>query len=480
MRITSAGFVEQARTALGNKTLESALRRLATTFPERRRLAYEQLPEFPELRRIGAEIKDHTLAHLDFYLERFEREVVRAGGAVHWARDADEAREIVSELCHSVNARRITKSKSMVTEEIELNPHLEAQGFEVVETDLGEYIIQLRQEPPSHILAPAIHLSKEDVADTFVEHHSKYGLNQRQTERRALVNEARQVLRDRFLAADVGITGANFLIAENGAVIIVTNEGNADLTASLPEMHIAVSGIEKVLPTLDDAATLLRMLARSATGQEFSTYTSLHTGARRPGDSSGPRQFHVVLLDNGRSDMLGTRFQEMLRCIRCSACINHCPVYHAVGGHAYGSNYSGPMGAVLTPALAGLEDTAHLPNASSFCGRCEEVCPVAIPLPKLMRHWREREFERHMNPRVARYGLGFWRWMARSPWRYRWLTRIAVRVLRALSSVPNAGGGRWITRLPWLAGAWTGHRDLRAPERDTFQAQWRSRARDRS
>src|SRR3954453_9377728 len=271
-------------------------------------------------------------------------------------------------------------------------------GLEPVETDLGEYIIQLRKEAPSHIIAPAVHLNKEDVAESFMKAHTLLDPHRSLEEPRALVNEAREMLRQKFLAADVGITGANFLIAETGSTGIVTNEGNGDLTQTLPRVHIVLASLEKVVPTLEDATTILRVLARSATGQEFSAYTTFSTGPRRPEDLDGPEEFHVVLLDNGRSAMLGTEFQDMLRCIRCGACMNHCPVYGVVGGHAYGWVYPGPMGAVLTPSLIGVDKSGHLPNASTFCGRFESVCPMRIPLPKMMRHWRERQFERHLTP----------------------------------------------------------------------------------
>ena len=272
-----------------------------------------------------------------------------------------------------------------------------------------------------------------------------------------MLAEARQVLRAKFLAADVGITGANFLVAETGTSIIVTNEGNGDLTQILPEAHIVIASIEKIVPTLEDAAQLLRVLARSATGQDASVYTTLSTGPRRPGDPDGPRAYHVVILDNGRSAMLGGEFEDMLRCIRCGACMNHCPVYQAVGGHAYGWVYPGPMGAVLTPSLIGVAEGGQLPNASTFCGRCEEVCPVRIPLPGMMRHWREREFERRLSPAPMRYGLGFWAFFASRPALYRMATGIAARALHLV----GRNKGRFAS-LPF-AGGWTRYRDLAAP-----------------
>ncbi len=357
----------------------------------------------------------------------------------------------------------------MIAEEIALNEFLESEGIEPIETDLGEYIIQLRHEPPSHIIAPAIHLVKEQIEDTFRTVHTSLPKDRALPDARALTDEARAMLRQRFLEADVGITGANFLIAETGSSIIVTNEGNGDLTQTLPKMHIVLASIEKVVPTLEDVSTILRLLARSATGQEFSSYTTFSTGPRRPEDLDGPGEYHVVLLDNGRSAMLGTEFQDMLRCIRCAACMNHCPVYATVGGHAYGWVYPGPMGAVLTPTLLGVEEAGHLPNASTFCGKCESVCPMKIPLPKMMRHWREREWEKGLNPPRYRAGLKLWAFFARRPALYQLVTGIAMRLLGAM----GRGKGRFAS-LP-LAGGWTAGRDFPAPEGRSFQSLWAER-----
>src|SRR5579864_9002818 len=348
MQPTSHSFPENVRVGLGDPVLQRALGLARTGFPLRRHQAIERLPEFEALRDEGRAIKDHTLAHLDFYLELYERNVTEAGGRVHWARDAAEARAAVLDICRSVGAKIVTKGKSMVAEEIALNDHLEQNGITPVETDLGEYIIQLRHEPPSHIIAPAIHLMKEQVADAFRAAHRDLYPARMLDEPRQLCDEARAVLRQKFLAADVGITGANFLVAETGSSIIVTNEGNGDLTQTLPKAHIVLASLEKVVPTLEDAATILRLLARSATGQEFSAYTTISTGPRRCDDADGPGEYHVVLLDNGRSALLGGEFEDMLRCIRCAACLNHCPVYRAIGGQSYGWVYPGPMGSVLT------------------------------------------------------------------------------------------------------------------------------------
>jgi L-lactate dehydrogenase complex protein LldF len=471
MLATSRAFEANARAGLANPVLQRALSLMQSGFPERRRLAVKRLPEFESLREIGKLIKDHTLEHLDFYLELFEAKVLASGGQVHWARTPEEARAAVLEICRSVDAKIVTKGKSMIAEEIGLNEYLEQNGITPVETDLGEYIIQLRHEPPSHLIAPAIHLMKEQVADTFRAEHRSLDSERSLAEARQLCDEARAVLRPCFLAADVGITGANFLVAETGSSIIVTNEGNGDLTQTLPRVHIVITSIEKLVPTLEDAATLLRLLARSATGQEFSAYTTMSTGPRRPGDLDGPEQYHVVLLDNGRSALLGGEFQDMLRCIRCSACMNHCPVYAAVGGHAYGWVYSGPMGAVLTPSLLGIAEAGHLPGASTFCGRCESVCPVKIPLPKMMRHWREREFSQRLSPPVYRAGLSLWAWAARRPALYHVLVELASRTLGWL------GRGRGRFRSLPLANGWTAVRDMPAPEGRSFHSLWTERRR---
>jgi len=474
MQVTSQTFKSNASVALRDAALQRALKNLKAGFPGKRAAAIAKLPEFDQLRDAGRDLKNHVLEHLDFYLERFEAKVIEQGGQVHWARDAAEARQIVLDICRSVAARRVTKGKSMISEEIGLNEFLEAHGIQPVETDLGEYIIQLRHEHPSHIIAPAIHLNRDQVADAFHAHHGPYGFTERNENPRALMNEARQVLRQQFLSADVGITGANFCIAETGTTVIVTNEGNGDLTQILPRVHIALASIEKMVPTLEDVSTLTRLLTRSATGQEITVYTTFSSGPRRPDDLDGPEQFHVVLLDNGRSGMLGGEFQDMLRCIRCSACMNHCPVYGAIGGHAYGWVYPGPMGSVLTPQLVGIDAASQLPNASTFCGRCEEVCPMHIPLPKMMRHWREREFERHLSPAAVRFGLGAWAFFAKRPRLYRIVAGVGAWLLRRL-------GGRKgrIERLP-LAGGWTAWRDLPAPQGRTFQQQWAARQGARS
>jgi L-lactate dehydrogenase complex protein LldF len=461
-------FKQNADLALHDAKLQVALGEMRSAFKGRNEAARKALPEFQALSDHAKAIKQHVLANLDYYLERFEAKVKAAGGHVHWCNDAAEARDRVLAICRAAGARTVTKGKTMVGEEIAINHHLEAHGILPVETDLGEYIIQLRGETPSHIIAPAIHVSKEGVADTFRAHHTDLDPARPLEEITAMLAEARGKLRARFLAADVGITGANFLIAETGSSVIVTNEGNGDLTQTLPKIHIVLAGIEKVVPTLEDATTIFRVLARSATGQEMSVYTTVSTGPRRSLDLDGPGEYHLILLDNGRSGVLGTEFEDMLRCIRCGACMDHCPVYHAIGGHAYGSVYPGPIGSVLTPALFGLDHSKDLPNASTLCGRCESVCPMQIPLPRLLRQWREKGFERHLAPARERWALKIWAWLARHPRCYRLATAAAARLLRRPAT------GR-IRHLPFSRG-WTAGRDFPAPAGRTFQEEWRRRS----
>lgn len=468
MEIRSPSFKENARAALDDSQLRHALEHVKSGFIVKRAQAAEALPEFEQLRDSAKAIKDETLANLDKYLEAYEAKVTESGGHVHWAESAGDARNIILKICQSVGAKTVTKGKSMISEEIELNDFLEGNGIQPVETDLGEYIIQLRGEHPSHIIAPAVHLTRNQVEADFRCSHTHLPADRDLTEPVTLLSEARKVLRAKYFAADVGITGANFLVAETGTSVIVTNEGNGDLTQILPKVHIVLASIEKIVPTLSDLSQVLRVLARSATGQDMSVYTTLSTGPRRAGDPDGPEQYHVVLLDNGRSSMIGTEFQEMLRCIRCGACMNHCPVYHAVGGHAYGWVYPGPMGAVLTPSLIGVDKAGHLPNASTFCGRCEAVCPMRIPLPKMMRHWREREFSRRLNPATQRYGLKAWAFFARRPALYRLATSLGIPVLSLF------GRRGKFKSLP-LAGGWTRHRDMPAPEGRTFMQEWKQR-----
>ena len=470
VHITTPAFKGNVREALDDAPLQKALAKVGPGFIGRRAVAAAALPEFEALRDSARDIKNHTLAHLDLYLERFEEKVRAAGGHVHYAVDAAQARDIVTAICKRLDAKTVTKGKSMISEEIALNDHLAANGIEPVETDLGEYLIQIRGEAPSHIIAPAIHLNKEQVEEDFRRVHSHLPPERDLSEPTTLLAEARGELRQRFLMADVGITGANFLVAETGTSIIVTNEGNGDLTQTLPKAHIVLASLEKLVPTLEDVSQILRVLARSATGQDMSVYTTFSTGPRRPEDPDGPGEYHVVILDNGRSGMLAGQLKEMLRCIRCGACMNHCVVFRQIGGHAYGGTYPGPMGAVLTPALDGLAASRELPNACTLNGKCQEVCPVKIPLPTLLRGWREKSWREGLEPTAMRAGIGLWAWVARRPALYRVGTGMAQRALRLW------GRNGWIRSLP-LAGGWTRHRDMPVPKGGTFMTQWKKKNR---
>lgn len=471
MNPAAHGFKERSVKALQNTALQEALARAYGGFVHKRQAAIDALPEFNALCEQARRIKDHALDHLDHSLEGFEAALTAQGGEVHWARTPEQACQQVIAICRAHQARRITKGKSMVGEEIALNEALEANGFEVIETDLGEYIIQLAKEPPSHIIAPAVHKTRGEIAQLFHTFHQRIERSQPLAEVPDIVEESRQVLRSVFLSADVGITGANFLVAETGSVVLVTNEGNGDLVSTLPPVHIVVSSIEKVVPTLEDVTTLLRVLGRSATGQAMTAYTSLLTGPRRADDRDGPSAMHVVLVDNGRSAMLGTAFRDMLRCIRCGACLNHCPVYGAIGGHAYGWVYPGPMGAILTPRILGLRAAPDLPQACTLNGRCQDVCPVRIPLPALLRKLRMEAFTQRITPPRARFPLALWALLAKHPRLYHGVMTLAAGLLGRLGQ----RRGRFRT-LPFARG-WTEGRDLPAPAVQTFQSSWKHRRR---
>lgn len=465
MQVTAMHFKRKASDNLRNDKLQRALEKLQSKFVDGRAAALAELPNFSEIRDAATQIRERTINHLDSYLLRFEQAATARGAVVHWAETADEVNRLVVEIARQHGVRKAIKSKSMVSEECALNDYLLSQGLEVIETDLGEYILQLAQEPPSHIVAPVVHKSKEDIADLFEQKHQR----PRTTQIAELCREAREVLRPGFLAADLGISGANFIVAETGSALIVTNEGNGRLTTTLPRVHIAITGIEKVVPTLEDASTLLRLLPRSATGQSITNYVSVLTGTKGPDESDGPEHFHIILLDNGRSKLLGGELQSMLRCIRCGACMNHCPVYQNIGGHAYGWVYPGPMGSVLTPSFVGLENALDLPNASTFCGECAVVCPVKIPLPDLMRELRNRQMQRRLRPWRERAVLRFWLWAAQRPVVYALGTRLIARILRVLA------GNKKRLRYLFGASAWTKERDMPAPAGRTFRDLYRAR-----
>ncbi len=463
MSVGAHDFIARSGEALDDAVLQSALAKARPGFINKRCSAVDAVADFDALRDRAEAARRRSLADLDVYLAIFQRRVEAAGGRVHWARSTTELRDTVLAIARDSGARTATKGKSMVAEEADLNRALEDAGVTPMETDLGEYILQLADEPPSHIVAPALHKTRGQIADLFRGHHE---LGPRELDTvEAIVDEARDVIRDRYLQADLGITGANALIADTGTCVLCTNEGNGDLTASLPRTHIVTTSIDKVVADWTDAAAILRVLARSATGQPITTYTSLY-GPRREGDLDGPENFHVVLLDNHRSELLGGEFQSILHCIKCGACMNHCPVYQSVGGHAYDAVYPGPMGSVLTPLLRDEPGDQTLAEASSFCGRCEAVCPVNIPLPDLLRRVRERSARRR--PRTGeRWLVRLWMHLARRPWLFRLTTTLTTSALARL-----AGRRGRFRRLPGL-GRWTRYRDLAAPRGASFQQQWR-------
>jgi L-lactate dehydrogenase complex protein LldF len=466
MQVQSMHFKSRAAMKLADARLQKNLGKFAERIISARAAAIAELDDFEGTRDAAVERRDRPLANLDVWLERFEKAASARGATVLYAQTYQEASKLIVEIARRHGVKKVTKSKSMVSEEVELNQAFAVAGIESVETDLGEYILQINDnEPPSHIIAPVIHKDREQVSELFARVHEK----PRKTEIRQLTREAREVLRGHFLSSDMGVTGANFLIAETGSVALVTNEGNEGMCTILPRVHVVLAGIEKVLPTLEDAATLMRLLARSATGQPISNYFSLLTGARAEGEADGPEHTYFVLMDAGRTGLLGGDFEEMLRCIRCGACMNHCPVYQKIGGHAYGWVYPGPMGSVLTPIYVGLENALDLPHAATLCGQCSVVCPVKIPLPDLLRKLRERQVERGLRPWYERAALRAWAFAATRPALYRPMTRIGARLLKWMGGET----GR-IRSLP-LADGWTAHRDFPAPSGRTFIEMYRAR-----
>lgn len=390
MEVQSMHFKARAGHKLADERLQANLKKLSSKFVSSRAEAVAQI-DFAATREALKDCRTHTLEALDVWLERFEREAGRRGTTVLYAETTQDAARLVAEIAQKHAVKKVIKTKSMVTEEMGLNAVLAAIGVQSIETDLGEYILQINgNEAPSHIIAPVVHKDKEEIADLFAKTHHR----PRQDDIPDLAHEAREILRPHFLSADMGVTGGNFVIAETGSVALVTNEGNEGMCTVLPRVHVAVTGIEKVLPTLEDFATAIRLLPRSAIGQKISNYVSLLTGPRRDGDRDGPEHMYVVLVDGGRSGLLGGDYEAMLRCIRCGACMNHCPVYQKVGGHAYGWVYPGPMGAVLTPSYMGLERTLDLPQAATLCGECDSVCPAGIPLSSLLRKLRDQQTAR--------------------------------------------------------------------------------------
>jgi L-lactate dehydrogenase complex protein LldF len=464
----SPTFPTAARGALADVQLRGNLAHATTTIRNKRTNAVAELPDWQELRLAGEAIKDDVLSNLDVYLERLEESVTARGGIVHWARDAAEANEIVLRIAREKQADEVVKVKSMATAEIGLNEALEEGGVHAIETDLAELIVQLGDDRPSHILVPAIHRNRSEIRDIF--RRAMPDVPPNLSDRpRELAEAARKHLRRKFLSAKVAISGANFAVADTGSVVVVESEGNGRMCLTLPETLITVMGMEKLVPTWSDLEVFLQLLPRSSTAERMNPYTSVWTGVT-PGD--GPREFHLILLDNGRTKTLADKVgRQALRCIRCSACLNVCPVYERTGGQAYGSVYPGPIGAILTPQLgAGTDDpeTAallkSLPFASSLCGACYEVCPVRIDIPSVLVHLRGKANENARTPEAAAMAAASW--VMASPARF----RLAQRLGSMLRLV--ARGGR-VKRLPWPGSKWTDSRDLPAPAKETFSAWWR-------
>ncbi|GIN88545.1 lactate utilization protein B [Heyndrickxia sporothermodurans] len=461
IKISDKNFKNRMSDGIQDDFMRGAVRDAQERLHNNRLLAADQLGNWEEWRSLGEEIRQNVLANLDYYLYQLSENVAKRGGHVFFAQTAEEAQEYIKGVVIKQNGKKIVKSKSMVTEEISLNECLEEAGCEVVETDLGEYILQIdNHDPPSHIVAPALHKNKEQIRDVFTE---KIGYNQSEKPEE-LAAHARKMLRKEFLSADVGITGCNFAIAESGSIGLVTNEGNARMVTTLPKTQITVMGMERIVPTYDEFEVLVSLLTRSAVGQRLTSYVTALTGPRESGEVDGPEEFHLVIVDNGRSNILGTEFQSVLQCIRCAACINVCPVYRHIGGHSYGSIYPGPIGAVLTPLLGGYEEYKELPYASSLCGACTEACPVKIPLHELLHKHRQVIIEREGKAPVSEklmmkaFGLG-----AASSGLYGFGSKIASAAVK-----PFVKDNR-ITKGPGPLKAWTEIRDFPAPNKERFR-----------
>ena len=462
-------FKQAAAVALKDQKIQTNLRGLYTGFHRARETAAQATPNWEEMRERGRAIKAHTVDNLDYYLELVEKNVTSAGGKVFFAASAEDAVRYVADLASSKGIKTVIKSKSMLSEEMSLNDRLVEEGIEPVETDLGEYIIQLAEETPYHIIAPAIHKSREDVSELFAE---KLG-SPYYEEITDLTKEARRQLREKFIEAEMGITGANFVVAETGTLVLVTNEGNGRMCTSMPGIHVAIMGMEKVIPSMEDLGVFLRLLIRSATGQMISSYVTTVTGPRRDEDEDGPEEFHLVIVDNGRSRLLADpELREALNCLRCGACLNACPVYRKVGGHAYGYVYPGPIGAVVSPMLTDLSRAKDLPFASSLCGACREVCPVKINIPRMLLHLRSELSEGRTYPEgknvsiIEKLAIKVWALAMSGPFAMGLATRIA-----ALLQAPLVRRGRLMLVPPPLSG-WTRFRTLPALSRKPFRQRW--------
>ncbi|MCO6449438.1 MAG: iron-sulfur cluster-binding protein [Caldilineales bacterium] len=455
---------QRAEIALQDAPLQQALDKAMHHFVHGRENAFAQLPHGEALRDHARAIRANAIANLDQHLLTFERNAQANGSQVHWARDAAEARQIILRIIRQEGVQRVVKSKSMLSEEIELNQVMERAGIDVLETDLGEYIAQLSGDHPSHIIAPVVHWRQEDCAALFNEHLG----TPLDSDIPTMQEAARAALRKGFIEADLGISGANFIVAETGSVVLVTNEGNGRFVTTAPRIHIAVAGMERIAPTLSDLGTLLQVLARSATGQAMSVYTSIVTGPRRAPDEDGPEQVHIILVDNGRTKALAGDLAEILYCIRCGACLNVCPVYRSVGGHAYDSVYPGPIGIVVTPAIGGLDPWQELPQASSLCGACTEACPVRIDIPRMLLKLRAQSVAESHAPAWLRNGIRLFAWAATRPGMFRWGRKFARIGQRLMPKTQE----HWNKSLPGPLAGWTDTRAFPPLAGESFSERW--------
>ncbi|WP_449537537.1 LutB/LldF family L-lactate oxidation iron-sulfur protein [Ferdinandcohnia sp. Marseille-Q9671] len=468
VKTSSETFNTRVQKEVKNSFMRGAVSKAQETIQGRKQTVTDELGNWEEWRNHGEEIRQHVLENLDYYLYQLSEQVANRGGHVFFAQTAEDASRYIRDLAKEKKAKNIVKAKSMVTEEISLNERLEEAGCRVVETDLGEYILQMDDhDPPSHIVVPALHKNKEQIRDVF-----KNKMDYKNSEKpEELALFARESLRQEFLQADMGITGCNFAIAETGSITLVTNEGNADLVAALPKTQVVVMGMERLVPSFEEMEVLVGMLTRSAVGQKLTSYITTLTGPREEGDVDGPEDFHLVIVDNGRSEILGTEFQSVLQCIRCAACINVCPVYRHVGGHSYGSIYPGPIGVVLTPLLDGYDDHKELPYASTLCGACTDVCPVKIPLHQLIHKHRqvivEKEGRAPISEKLLMKAFGFG---ASSSSLYQMGSKMAPALTRPLSD------GDRITKGIGMLKGWTDVRDLPAPNKERFRDWFNNRS----
>ena len=458
MKPLTVNFRSKAAQTLNDAQIQQSIEHVYTGFFKGRLVAAGDTPEWEELRTKGKAIKDHTIAHLDYYLEMLADNVEKNGGNVFFVDDAAEARQHIIDLAHKRDIKTVIKSKSMVSEEMGLAEAMNDEGFETIETDLGEYIIQLANETPYHLIAPAVHKSRADVAK-LLDDNFKEG--DRVPDATELTMMAREKLRGVFARADMSVTGVNFAVAESGSIALVTNEGNGRMSTTVPRLHVAVMGMEKIVPSIQDLSTMLRILIRSATGQRISTYVTMVNGARKPNEEEGPEEFHLVIMNNGRQKLLADeQMRESLNCIRCGACLNACPVYRKVGGHAYGWVYPGPIGAIVTPVLTGLNDAHDLPAASSLCGACHDACPVKINIPRMLLELRYRTAEGKTDPEERtstvkeRAVWKLWRTGMMGRKRFDWGARVSRILLR-----PMARGG-WLKKAPPPISGWTSTRDF--------------------